>query len=42
MTVDTVLEVLNAEKYYGDKGCLTKALDEISLSVEKGEFVGIM
>ena len=37
-----VLEVINAEKYYGEKGSLTKALDEMSFSVEKGEFVGIM
>ena len=40
--MEKVLEVINAEKYYGDKGCLTKALDDISFSVEKGEFVGIM
>ena len=37
-----VLEITNVEKYYGSKGCLTKALDDISLSVEEGEFVGIM
>lgn len=37
-----VLEVINAEKYYGEKGNLTKALDDVSFSVEKGEFVGIM
>jgi putative ABC transport system ATP-binding protein len=37
-----VLEVINAEKYYGEKGSLTKALDEMSFSVEKGDFVGIM
>ncbi|MCR5428910.1 MAG: ABC transporter ATP-binding protein [Lachnospiraceae bacterium] len=37
-----VLEVMNAEKYYGEKGSLTKALNEMSFSVEKGEFVGIM
>ncbi len=38
----TVLKVTNVEKYYGTKGSLTKALDDISLSVESGEFVGIM
>lgn len=37
-----VLEVTNVEKYYGTKGNLTKALDDISFSVEEGEFVGIM
>jgi len=37
-----VLEIKNVEKYYGTKGSLTKALDDISLSVDKGEFVGIM
>lgn len=40
--MNTVLEVKNVEKYYGAKGGLTKALDDISLTVEKGEFVGIM
>ncbi len=38
----TVLEVTNVEKYYGNKGNLTKALDDISFLVEEGEFVGIM
>lgn len=37
-----ILTVSNVEKYYGSKGNLTKALDDISLSVEEGEFVGIM
>lgn len=37
-----VLEVINAEKYYGEKGNITKALDDVSFSVEEGEFVGIM
>ncbi|MBE5954413.1 MAG: ABC transporter ATP-binding protein [Lachnospiraceae bacterium] len=40
--MSTVLQVTNVEKYYGNKGSLTKALDDISFSVEKGEFVGIM
>lgn len=38
----TVLEVVNVEKYYGNKGSLTKALDKISFEVQEGEFVGIM
>lgn len=37
-----VLEVINAEKYYGERGNLTKALNDVSFSVEAGEFVGIM
>lgn len=40
--MNTVLEVTNVEKYYGNKSNLTKALDGISFSVEEGEFVGIM
>jgi ABC-type antimicrobial peptide transport system, ATPase component len=37
-----ILTVENVEKYYGNKGNLTKAVDDISFEVEKGEFVGIM
>ena len=37
-----VLEVKNIEKYYGNKSNLTKAIDNISFNVNKGEFVGIM
>lgn len=40
--MDTVLRIENIEKYYGNKSNLTKALDRISLEVEKGEFVSIM
>ncbi len=40
--MSTVLQVENVEKYYGSRGNLTKALDNISFMVEKGEFVGIM
>lgn len=40
--MSTVLKVTNVEKYYGTKTSLTKALDDISLTVEEGEFVGIM
>ena len=36
------LEVINVEKYYGNKKCLMKALNNISFSVDEGEFVGIM
>ncbi len=37
-----VLKVKNIEKYYGNKGNLTKAIDNISFNIAKGEFVGIM
>ncbi len=37
-----ILKVENIEKYYGNKDHLTKAIDNISLNVEEGEFVGIM
>lgn len=37
-----ILKVSNVEKYYGNKGNLTKALDNVSFSVNEGEFVGIM
>lgn len=40
--MNTVLKVSDVEKYYGNKGNLTKALDKISFEVEEGEFVGIM
>ena len=40
--MEKVLEVKNIEKYYGNKSNLTKAIENISFTVEKGEFVGIM
>ena len=40
--MEIVLEVKNIEKYYGNKSNLTKAIDNISFTIEKGEFVGIM
>ena len=40
--MSNILEVKNIEKYYGNKSNLTKAIDNISFSVKKGEFVGIM
>lgn len=40
--METVLKVMNIEKYYGNKGNITKAVDNISFEVEKGEFIGIM
>ena len=40
--MNTVLKVEQIEKYFGNKGNVTKAIDDISFAVEKGEFVGIM
>lgn len=37
-----ILKIQNIEKYYGNKSSLTKAIDDISFSVESGEFVAIM
>ena len=40
--MDKILKVANVEKYYGNRSNLTKAIDNISFEVLKGEFVGIM
>ena len=40
--METILRIDNIEKYYGNKSSLTKAIDNISFEVEKGEFVSIM
>lgn len=40
--MSTILKVQNIEKYYGNKGNITKAVDNISFEVEKGEYIGIM
>ena len=40
--MENILEVKNAEKYYGNKTNLTKAINNISFTVVKGEFLGIM
>ncbi len=40
--MEHVLEVRNIEKYYGNRGNVTKAVDDISFNVEKGEYIGIM
>lgn len=37
-----LLRIQQIEKYYGSKSSLTKAIDDISFSVENGEFVAIM
>lgn len=38
----SILQVTDVKKQYGRNGNLTKALDRVSLSVEKGEFVAIV
>ncbi len=40
--MENILKVKNVEKYYGTKNSLTKAINDISFEVEKGEFVAIM
>lgn len=40
--MNTILKVENIEKYYGNKGNITKAIDNISFEVHEGEFLGIM
>lgn len=38
----TILEVKNIEKYYGNKGNVTKAIHDISFKVAEGEYIGVM
>ncbi len=40
--MENILRVEKIEKYYGNKGNVTKAIDNISFRLDKGEFVGIM
>lgn len=40
--LDTLLNLKNIEKYYGNKGNIVKAIDGISFHVSSGEFVGVM
>jgi len=40
--MESILSVEKIEKYYGNKGNITKAIDNVSFKVDKGEFVGIM
>lgn len=37
-----LLRIQQIEKYYGNKSSLTKAIDDISFTVDEGEFVAIM
>ena len=38
----TILNTSHLKKYYGQGECLVKALDDVSLSVESGQFVAII
>ena len=40
--MEKVLEVKNIEKYYGNKSNLTKAIEGISFTVEKGEMLAFI
>lgn len=40
--VDTILHVDDVQKFYGNEGHLTKALDHLSFDVHRGDFLGIM
>ncbi len=40
--MENILKIERIEKYYGNKSSLTKAIDNISFEVDKGEFVAIM
>ncbi len=40
--MDKILRVENLQKYYGNKGNITKAVSSISFDVDEGEFIGIM
>ena len=40
--MEKILKVENIQKYYGNRDNITKAIDDISFEVNKGEFIGIM
>lgn len=40
--MNEILRLEHIQKYYGNEGNITKAIDDISFSVGKGEFIGIM
>lgn len=40
--MESILKVKNIQKYYGGKGNITKAVDNVSFNVESGEYIGIM
>ena len=40
--MENILTIENISKYYGNKSNLTKAISNISMNVDKGEFIAIM
>ena len=42
ISMTELLKIEHLVKYYGSRSSLTKALNDISLTVEKGEFTAIM
>ena len=42
MERQTILTVSHLQKYYGARESVTRAIDDLSFTVDKGEFVGIM
>ena len=40
--MEPILTVTHLQKYYGARGTVTRAIDDLSFSVQPGEFVGIM
>lgn len=37
-----IIKIEHVEKYYGNKGSVTKAIDDISFDVDEGDFIGVM
>ena len=40
--MEPILKLEHIQKYYGNGGNITKAIQDISFSVSEGEFLGIM
>lgn len=40
--MEPILKISHVEKYYGSRSSLTKAIDDISFTVDQGKFVAIM
>ncbi|MEG1410564.1 MAG: ABC transporter ATP-binding protein [Terrisporobacter sp.] len=40
--MNEILKIENVEKYYGNKGNIVKAIDDVSFNVCEGEFIGVM
>ena len=40
--MESILKLDHIQKYYGNEGNVTKAIQDISFSVAEGEFLGIM